>query len=494
MFKRITALLLLSAVILTVLASCAQDAKGGEDLPDLSAETTAEPVETKQQSKLPSLNYDGANMRIKYFGYEDSEMYDAVGEHSGDVVTDAVYNRNIRVADLLNVKFEWLKGSDVWENFPEEVRRSVMAGSDDFDLVFMESSQCFRLSLEGFFRSFTGAPYIDYEAPWWYTEFMNEACITPDQRYFVTGAFSLTTMLFASAVYFNKTIYTDNFGDPHDLYQKVLDKKWTYDELIRLSRAVYKDLNGNNEIDDGDLLGFYTHGQRTVNYMSMSTGLTYIQRDERGVPVLDIYNDDTLKWVDLLYTMCFDTTVSLPEPEMKAFLEERVLFYLMMLTNIKEIRDTEFAWGILPYPTLYEGMEFKSAAGTVNGNSAVVPTTADDAMFEMCCAVLEALSYDAYNNVVPAWYEIALKHKYADTEMDSKMVDVIYDSIYCPFIMIIDKYLNLGSFFYNSVYQANVNSSNFASFWEKRKKSNLTQWDKMMEKYFEMVEKTAAGK
>ena len=84
---------------------------------------------------------------------------------------------------------------------------------------------------------------------------MNEACITPDQRYFVTGAFSLTTMLFASAVYFNKTIYTDNFGDPHDLYQKVLDKKWTYDELIRLSRAVYQDLNGNNEIDDGDLLG-----------------------------------------------------------------------------------------------------------------------------------------------------------------------------------------------------------------------------------------------
>lgn len=490
MFKRITALLLSLAVVLAVLASCAQDSTGDVTTPETSAETTIEESETKLQSKLPKLDYQGTNVRIKYFGYQDSEMYDAVGELSGDVVTDAVYNRNIRVADQLNVKFEWIKGSDVWESFPEEIRKSVMAGSDDFDLVFMESSQCYRLSLEGFFKSFTGAPYIDYEAPWWYTEFMNEACITPDQRYFVTGAFSLTTMLFASAMYFNKTIYNDNFGDPRELYQKVLDKNWTYDELIRLSRGAYKDLNGNNEVDDGDLMGFYTHGIRTVNYLSMSTGLTYIQRDERGVPVLDIYNDDTLKWVDLLYTMCFDKTVSLPESNMKAFLEERALFYLMMLTSINEIRESDFAWGILPYPTLYEGMDYKSAAGTVNGNSAVVPTTADESMFEICCAVLEALSYDAYTNVVPAWYEIALKHKYADTEMDSKMVDVIYDSIYCPFIMVIDKYLGLGSFFYTSVYQAKVDSGKFASYWEKVKKSNLSQWDKMIDKYFKMVEET----
>lgn len=492
MVKRIIAMLLMLALTVAVIASCAQNAPGGEGTSAAPSETAQE-SETVPQSKLPSLDYKGATVRVKYFGLQDSELYDAIGEHSGDIVTDAVYNRNVRVSEQLNVKFEWLKGSDVWETFPEEVRRSIMAGSDDFDLVFMESSQCFRLMLDGYFKSFTGAPYIDYEAPWWYTEFMNEVCITPDQRFFVTGAFSLTTMLGASAVYFNKTIYTDNFGDPHELYQKVLDKKWTYDELIRLSRSAYKDLNGNNEIDDGDLMGFYTHGQRTVNYLSMSTGLTYIKRDERGVPVLDIYNDDTLKWVDLLYTMCFDTTVSLPEPDIKAFLEERALFYIMMLSSINRIRDSEFAWGILPYPTLYEGMEYKSAAGTVNGNSAVVPTYASDEMFEMCCAVLEALSYDAYNNVVPAWYEIALKHKYADTEMDSKMVDIIYRTIYCPFIMVIDKYLNLGSFFYNSVYQQKVNSGNFVSYWQKVEKTNVKQWENMIKKYFEMVDRVTAG-
>lgn len=488
MSRRITALFLAVIIAASILSACAGDEKNGNLPADTAQATNEEASETKLQSKLPKLNYDGTEIRISYFGYEDSVLYDAVGEFSGDVVTDAVYNRNIRVADLLDVKFDWIVGSDSWEAYPEAVKKSVMSGSDDFDLVFMESSQCFRLSLDGYFKSFTGAPYIDYEAPWWYTEFMNEACITPDQRYFVTGAFSLTTMLFASAMYFNKTIYDDHFDD--NLYQKVFDKTWTYDELIRISRAVYTDLNGNGESDDGDLMGFYTHGQRTVNYLSMSTGLTYIKRDERGVPVLDIYNDNTLKWVDTLYTMCFDNTVSLPEPNVKAFLEQKALFYIMMLSNIKEIRESEFAWGILPYPTLYEGMDYKSAAGTVNGNSAVIPTTADNSKFEMCCAILEALSFDAYENVVPAWYQIALKSKYSDTEMDSKMVDIIYDSIYCPFIMVIDKYLNLGSFFYNSVYQQKVDAGKFSSYWEKVSKSNLSQWDKMINRYFKMIEES----
>lgn len=485
MSRRLAALFLAIITVVAILSACADDAKDS-NLPADTVQTTEEATETKLQSKLPKLNYNGEEIRISYFGYEDSVLYDAVGEFSGDVVTDAVYNRNIRVADLLNVKFDWIVGSDSWEAYPEAIKKSIMSGSDDYDLIFMESSQCFRLSLDGYFKSFTTAPYIDYEAPWWYTKFMNEACITPDQRYFVTGAFSLTTMLFASAMYFNKTIYDDHFDD--SLYQKVFDKTWTYDELIRISRTVYTDLNSNGEPDDGDLMGFYTHGQRTVNYLSMSTGLTYIKRDERGVPVLDIYNYDTLKWVDTLYTMCFDKTISLPEPNVKAFLEQKALFYLMMLSNIKEIRESEFAWGILPYPTLYEGMDYKSAAGTVNGNSAVIPTTADDSKFEMCCAVLEALSFDAYENVVPAWYEIALKSKYSDTEMDSKMVDIIYDSIYCPFIMVIDKYLNLGSFFYNSVYQQKVDAGKFASYWEKVSKSNLSQWDKMINRYFKMVE------
>jgi ABC-type sugar transport system, periplasmic component len=488
MGKRFTALFLAVLTVFICAASCAESPINDDSDSQTDTQTTAEATDTKLQSKLPALNYDGAEIRISYFGYEDSVMFDAVGEFSGDVVTDAVYNRNIKVADQLNVKFNWIVGSDSWEAYPEAIKKSVMSGSDDYDMIFMESSQCFRLSLDGYFKNLASAPYIDYSMPWWYTEFMDEACITPAQRYFVTGAFSLTTMLFASAMFFNKTIYEDHFGNSDELYQKALDKTWTYDELIHLSRAVYTDINGDGEADDGDLMGFYMHGQRTVNYTSMSTGLTYITRDAQGVPVLDLYNDDTLKWVDTLYTMCFDKTVSLSEENVKAFLDSKALFYLMMLSSIKEIRDSDFAWGILPYPTLYEGMEYKSAAGTVNGNSAVIPNTADDTKYEMCCAALEALSYEAYENVVPAWYGIALKNKYSDTEMDSKMVDIIYNSIYCPFIMVTDKYLGLGSFFYNCVYKAKTNAGGYSSYWEKNEKKSIASWDKMIEKYNKMIE------
>jgi hypothetical protein len=138
----------------------------------------------------------------------------------------------------------------------------------------------------------------------------------------------------------------------------------------------------------------------------MSTGLTYLKRDENGLPVLDLYNEDSLRWVEKLYTILNENNISFSgksDEGMQHFADGSSLFFLGWLSEYtnETIRGMEDPYGVLPMPVLDEGMEYMSAAGTVNGQSAVIPVTTDDAKLELCGATLESLSIEAYRTVIP---------------------------------------------------------------------------------------------
>ena len=412
-------------------------------------------------------------------------------ERTGDVVADAVKDRDIATEERLGVTLSYAAGSDDWSGYPNEVQKMVQSGDCPYDIIFLESSQCFRLSLEGYFREVSNLPYIDIEQPWWYKNFMDGGAISTDKRYFLTGAFSVSTLEGASCTVFNKKIYNNYFETYNDLYDLVDEHKWTYDKFIELSRSVYQDLNGNGEADAGDLYGLFNRGQQTVNYVSMSTGLTYLQRDENGLPVLDLYNNDSIRWVEKLYTIMNEQNISFSDSKLDGiqhFADGSALFFLGWLAEYTDetIRSMEDPFGVLPMPVLDEGMEYMSAAGTVNGQSAVIPVTTDEARLEMCGAVLESMSIEAYRTVIPAWYEVALKSKHADTERDADMIDVIYNTIDTSFIMIADKLLGTGSFFWTMLGQSKKTPGEFASFYEKSAKTFDKNWAKMLESFAEL--------
>jgi len=62
------------------------------------------------------------------------------------------------------------------------------------------------------------------------------------------------------------------------------------------------------------------------------------------------------------------------------------------------------------------------------GRVTVVPVTAKK--LDAIGAVLEALNFYSWRDVVPAYYEVALKQKYSRDEISSQMFDLVLDSIY----------------------------------------------------------------
>lgn len=486
--KQFLALLLVAAMIATG-AACSNapdDNNAGETTSESTEAAETEPTRANTPDNLPSdLNFDGETVNIIYFGTDTCHFYDAVGESSGDIVYDAVYMRNLKATDRLNCEINWIRGKDDWGTYPAQIQTAILANVTDYDIVFMENSRCFAQQLEGYWVDLLGADYIDYDQPWWYTDLMDEAAIDTNKRFFVTGDFAMSTLFGASAVYFNKTLYGDTFGDINDLYQLVIDGEWTHTKLIEYCEGIYSDVNGDSTADEDDIYGFRFTQWGVPNYLSMSTGLTYSTRDEDGDPVMDLISEEAVQWADILYKLLYTDNISIECKNVgmdTAFSNQKSLFYIGMLSNANTLRNVEFNYGIIPHPKLNENLDYLCAAGTVNGEGAAIPVCASEDKFELSCALLEALCSESYRTVVPTWYDTALKVKYIEAEIDADMIDLIYDHIGTSFIMMADKAIGIGSIFTNAIY-GSKSEGTYASYYAKNEVSMQMKWDDMIAKY-----------
>ena len=236
--KRFAAVLL---ALLLLLPSCGKEtaddsADGGadkeiqaaQDPADNGSEEAEEPEEAVETETSradrpdtldPSLNFDGTEICAFTFGRDVCQRYDVFGELNGDVVLDAIYNRNITVEDRLNVKLNFVAGSEDWERFPGEVMMVIKAGSDDYDFIMEEACRLFQQSISGGFYDLLTMNHLDPEQPWWYQSMMEESQLDNSKRFFFVGDICLSVLLGASTMYFNKPMFNDYFGDPDALYK-----------------------------------------------------------------------------------------------------------------------------------------------------------------------------------------------------------------------------------------------------------------------------------
>ncbi len=492
--KRVLTLLLCLALLLPAFAACSENASDGgegagqtsgssEPSAELPGEEEPEITRANYPDTLsPDLNFDGVTLDITAFGSENCINYDCTGELTGDVVLDAVYNRNISVEDRLNLKLNYVFGSSDWGGFPSEVSTILQAGTDDYDLVVEESSQLFSQSIQGYYFDFLTLDNVNLEQPWWYSDMMAESQFDNTKRYFLNGDLCLTVFMGASAMYFNKPVFTDHFGDVNALYDAVLDGTWTYEKFADYCRSVFTDVNGNGTADAADLMGFRYEQWGIPNYMSMSTGLTYALRDEEGFPILDIYTEDGIRWGETLYRLLYTDNISMQGSKQETFIAGTSLFFPGMFDTAMVLRDVDFEYGIVPYPKLDESLDYLCGAATANGCGVAIPVSANPAKISATTAAIEALCAEAYRKVVPAWYETALKIKYSDATIDAQMVDIIYSHINSPFIMMADKALGTGSIYTNAVYGSS-NEGAFASWWAKNEKLLVKKLEKAIDSY-----------
>ena len=434
MKKQIISTLLLMSMLAT--ASCGGGTTSGNDTtkPTDSAETTA-PVDNSPKLELPDVDYNGKTYTILTTVHASYE-YDAV-EETGDVVNDAVFRRNQTVEDKLGIKFDFIIEPGQWgdrENFNALVKNSVMAADNAFDLVNGVVVIVLPMASDGLFIDANTLEYVNLTNPWW-VQGMNDNLAIGGKLYGFIGDASLSLYKDLSVCYFNKKLLSDySLDDPYEL---VRSGKWTVDNMMSMVAQVSNDLDGDGAITaEKDLLGLISCTVPNRAYQT-SCEVKVIEYDDDKNPMIADLAERDVDLYNKLYEVfaksenVYNNGNNEHQKYTGYFAEDRSLFMTTFLYATDYLRDMKSDFGIVPYPKRDENQEnYHTQIGTSTSMFFVPKTTADPELTSMVC---EALSYYSRKDVVPAYYEVALKEKYTRDEEVKEMLDIIRDSAQMDF-------------------------------------------------------------
>ena len=280
--------------------------------------------------------------------------------------------------------------------------------------------------------------------------------------------------------------------DDHNMtypYEDALNGTWTFDKLLGMSETVTNDINGDGQMNMDDLRGFCAYNNSIQPFFS-SFGLNYTDVDSDGMRYILTPDERTVNGADRVNEFYHSNTFvnassadfvlvgANTEPSMaQYFMEGKYLFMGMVLEGIEYLRDMEVDFGILPYPKYDEEQADYYTTILRRYTVAAVPISA--AKSSNSALILEALGSAGYNDILPKYYEVALKGKYVRDESSSQVLDLIKSSLYLEFVDMYYADLGFSDFF--ASYVMNNSAGTYASSFE----SNRTVWETKLDKLYE---------
>ena len=488
MKKTLSILLILAS--LAGLYSCGEtspdpkDTSSGEEVATTAPEETTDPRYAIKED-LPDIKYNNYSIRILM---RNSTSPDWIGdmfsdEATGEVIGDAIYNRNSAVSERFGVKFELIRSSN--NNYETDGVNSILAGEDAYDIIVPHARAAFRYAEQSLCLDWNKElTYVDLDKPWWDQDARKSFEIN-GKLFTMVGDISYQALAQTDCMLFNKTLF-DKYGEEY-LYQKVLDDKWVFDEFSRLVKLVSDDLDGNGKFEpDKDLFGYATY-QWVGPIQALTTGGgRIVETDKDGVLKLTINTERNIKVFEDYFKLldtdnCYmelnrDEKLSVYDCK-KVFSEGRALFMDGNLNDISYMRDMKNDFGIVPAPKYDETCEKYYTNVDSGTNLFIVPITNPDA--ERTSVILEALCEESVDTLTPAYYENTLKRKASRDNESSDMLDLIFAN---RIIDQADTYTTIGikSFIEG---QAKSESNTFASSEASNRSSYVEKIDKINEAF-----------
>ena len=438
----------MTALILSILAAIPAYSCGNGGTGDVTGDQTgtnqadeSTTAEVDVFSALRGKDFGGAKVTILCRDDESNTAYKnefGITEETGDVVEDAIYKRNITVSDLLNVDIETITMDGYWDNqnnFMGLIRNSVAAGDHEYDIVVGYQAYITSLAMSGDVLNMLDMPYVDYSQPWWNGKTIEQNTVN-GKCFFVNGDIGFSTYRGMGVTYFNKRLAEElQLGD---MYQIVRDGKWTKDKAAEFCKATGADLNGDTVMDvKTDRFGYVTnHATEHLNAFGL-----LMSNIENGEPVINLASEKVVEAAEWSRKFYFEndgvapvskTTLSHEIP-LDMFLEGRALLYPDFLGRLDYLRDMTDDFGIIPHFKWDDAQDEYYTSYADSLTQLCVPITSD-VNKDAIGATLEAMAIDGRFNVVPAFYESAVKSKYVRDTESIEMIEMVRGNVMQSFV------------------------------------------------------------
>lgn len=479
--KKIVTLLLCVAMLLPTLASCG-GGKSGE-------------VSKEKPSDLgisQDVTFEGETFNIlcrgdNAFGTYKYEI--APDEGSTDTVNQAVYQRNRDVCDMyglaginaIAIDGDW----DNKDNFTNKFKNSIDAQLHEFDLIMGCAAYMAEIENSKYFKDFNSMPHVRLDQEYYFQNAIDELTVNGKLKYAI-GDICLTYWDRVYVLYFNKQIAEEY--NLENIYQLVNDGKWTIDKCLEMASGKWVDNNYDDWPGEEDTFGYISeipnatdayHAHFNIPRTEYQNGNVVFDIDEgKMTSILEkMINFKKTNDCRMLYTSSTETVEEVGLN--KIFMEGRALFYHNVLAEAQNFRSMDVDFGIVPYPMWDESQGAYYTSSALAHSVAVVPNDIRDE--SMTGAIFETMSYLSYQNVIPTYYDKALKYKMTRDEDSAAMLDIIRDGLI----------INFGDFFGWALDPADKmirelirhDNTNFSSYYGSHVKAWTRTLTQLMEKF-----------
>lgn len=479
--RRLLALLLAALLLAT---SCATTGETNETTADTSVpDETTETVESETQiaDSLPDMDLAGYTYRMSINGNDERRAQTFVEELIGETINDAVYNQRITVEERFNAKIVMAELIDTADSLTSH-KNSIVAGDDAFDLLQGHDISMAQMSLEGLFYDLYTLPYLDFTKPWWPAA-TTESMTVAGQMYMMFNNISCHNLSATRVMFFNKDMMKSlGLEYPYDM---VYEGTWTMDTMLTMVDAAYVDTNGNGEKDIDDQVGFISPN----NFYAVMEPFQVepYQRDEEGKLYYKFDLEKMMKLTEKYYALLFGKggfmKQNVDNDIYNMFTEGKGLFMYTGFSNaITQFSYGDVVFGLLPMPKLDE--EQDGYYGGATDRPLAIPITASSHLDETSL-LTEALNVEGYRQVFPAYYETAMKTRYADQTDDAVMMELIHDNVIISFTYLFGNYQSAYNIMFEDLFAKSSTPGTDVASWAAKKEKSQTEHVAKLQKFFD---------
>ena len=436
-FYQKSAAFLLCLMVLGSATGCGEKTDVPETTQEnIQTETTQVPeTETERiRANLPERDFGGEDItffaRVYAGSWSAEDLF--VKETTGEVINDALYERESCIEETYNVALELVESMN--DDCQQQVETFVSAGEDAYHAIVVSAYNSASLSMGGMLTDLHTVENMDLSQKWWAQQ-LNDSMSIVGKQFYAAGDILIIDNKAERVFFFNKEIVEElNIPNPYEL---VRNDEWTIDAFIKCSEMAVLDLNGDGQMDrKDDQYGIMAQPNLGLA-LYIGAGQTVIGKDDTGTPYYHCGTEEALntmidisdkisgkKSISLSWDLTYSDEIT---DNVMYFMEGRALFAPECLLHLEDMRDSDVNVGILPPPKFYAEQDaYHCFADSYCINAVSIPVTNTET--EKIGFILEAMAAESMNTLTPAYIETCLTSKYVQDEDSVEMLELVLES------------------------------------------------------------------
>lgn len=434
---------LLALLMMLPLAACGTPDDVTEITTSAENNVEAETTDPNYTCDLPDeLDYKGEEISflvVKKAGREDELISnDTLG---AGTISDAVYERNVKVETELGVKFAFVDYAD--DTTAQAAINTAVKGGDKTLDIFVIGTYCgITPAVSGCYLNLSNLEYIDLSKYYWSQDYNQMMTLTSDKKQFLaTSPAAISLFRLTYLTIFNRDLFNER--SIPDLYETVENGDWTLEYQLSLVEDTWVDLDGNGKTSKDDFFGFVSGTCISVDAYAVSSDIHLVTCDEDGY--LAFNSDKQEKLVDMaekvnaLYnnqgTYAFQgqtqDDIGLHYIIEKFAAKQGLMAttqFLSIESRIGELADINY--GIVPMPKLTkEQTSYKTYVQDQVSSFGISAAIGDEQRQSMLSAVMEAIAYHSNEIVRPAYYETTLSLRFMKDPQSRDILNTMFETI-----------------------------------------------------------------